>query len=250
MGMEAETSWTHYPYNYVPEAETYSEPSDDETKDQTFSMDTLLPDDLLERILSFLPIASIFRAGTVCKRWNEIVSSRRFLWNFSSNNNNSASQRPWYFMFTSTDDPSGYAYDPVIKKWYTFDLPCIETSNWFVASSCGLVCFMDNDCRNKIYVSNPITKQWRRLIEPPGHRSTDYTALSTSMNRAKQSYSVSVVKSKQVQGNFFQWELSIHLYSSETMTWTTSLTDVLTGWRGGDESVIIDNEATLIIDTA
>ncbi|AEE80228.2 F-box/kelch-repeat protein [Arabidopsis thaliana] len=246
--MEAETSWTNYPYSYityVPEAESYREQSDDEAKVETFSMDSLLPDDLLERILSFLPIASIFRAGTVCKRWNEIVSSRRFLCNFS---NNSVSQRPWYFMFTTTDDPSGYAYDPIIRKWYSFDLPCIETSNWFVASSCGLVCFMDNDCRNKIYVSNPITKQWRTLIEPPGHKSTDYTAMSTSVNRANQavnranrSYSVSIVKSKQVPGNFFQWDLSIHLYSSETMTWTTLVNDVLSGWRGGNESVICNN---------
>ncbi|CAF1843854.1 BnaC04g21710D [Brassica napus] len=248
--MEAETSWTTYPYNYmttyIPEAESYSEQSDDdeETKLQTFAIDSLLPNDLLERILSFLPIASIFRAGTVCKRWNEIVSSQRFLWIF---NNNSVSQGPWYFMFTTTDDPSGYAYDPVIKKWYSFDLPCIETSNWFVASSCGLVCFMDNDCRNKIYVSNPITKQWRKLVEPPGHKATDYTALSTSMNRAKQSYSVSIVKSKQVAGDFFQWDLSIHLYSSETMTWTTSVTDVLTGWRGGDESVICNNVLYFLI---
>ncbi|KAJ4884899.1 F-box/kelch-repeat protein [Raphanus sativus] len=249
--MEAETSWTTYPYNYitthVPEAESYSdEQSQDETKVQTFPMDSLLPNDLLERILTFLPIASIFRAGTVCKRWNEIVSSQRFLSNFS-NNNSSVPQSPWYFMFTSTDDPSGYAYDPVIRKWYSFDLPCIETSNWFVASSCGLVCFMDNDCRNKIYVSNPITKHWRKLTEPPGHRSTDYTALSTSVNRAKQSYSVSIVKSKQVPGDFFQWDLSVHLYSSETMTWTTRVTDVLTGWRGGDESVICDNVLYFLI---
>ncbi|CAN8254017.1 unnamed protein product [Cochlearia groenlandica] len=249
--MEAETSWTNYHYSYityVPEAESYTEQSDDdETKVETFSMDSLLPDDLLERILSFLPIVSIFRAGTVCKRWNEIVSSRRFLWN----NNNYVSQRPWYFMFTTTDDPSGYAYDPIIRKWYSFDLPCIETSNWFVASSCGLVCFMDNDSRNKIYVSNPITKQWRMLIEPPGHRSSDYTAMSTCVNQAvsrgDRSYSVSVVKSKQVPGNFYEWDLSIHLYSSETMAWTTCVTDVLTGWRGGDESVICEGVLYFLI---
>ncbi|XP_010523776.1 PREDICTED: F-box/kelch-repeat protein At3g61590-like [Tarenaya hassleriana] len=240
--MEAETSWANHLFSYpngeiVDGGGSYSEQSDEENKENaSWSMDSLLPDDLLERILSNLPIASIFRAGSVCKRWNEIVTSRRFLWNFS----NTVSQIPWYFMFTSSDEPSGYAYDPILRKWYSIDLPCIERSNWFVASSCGLVCFMDNDCRNKIYVCNPITKQWRRLLEPPGHRLTDYTALSVSVNRELQSYSVSVVRSKQVPGNFFQWDLSIHIYNSETMTWATYVTDVLSGWRGGDESIICD----------
>ncbi|XP_010544781.1 PREDICTED: F-box/kelch-repeat protein At3g61590 isoform X2 [Tarenaya hassleriana] len=240
--MEAETSWANHLSNYtngeiVENGDSYSEQSDEETKENaSFSMDFLLPDDLLERIFSYLPIASIFRAGSVCKRWNGIVTSRRFLWSFS----NVVSQIPWYFMFMSSDEPSGYAYDPVLKKWYGIDLPCIERSNWFVASSSGLVCFMDNDCRNKIYVCNPITKQWRRILDPPCPKLTDYTALGMSVNRELQSYSVSVVRSKQVPGNFFQWDLSIHIYNSETTTWGTYVTDVLSGWRGGDESIICD----------
>ncbi|KAK4746467.1 hypothetical protein SAY87_012779 [Trapa incisa] len=198
------------------------------------SMDLVLPDDLLERILSFLPVESIFRAGSVCKRWFEIVSSKRFQRNLC----HTLPQKPWYFMFTSSDEPCGYAYDPVLKKWYSIDLPCIENSNWSVASSSGLLSFMDNDSRSRLYVCNPISKRWRMLEEPPGVKFSDYGALAMSVNRPSHCYNISVVKSKQVPGNFFQWDLSIHLYNSETMVWSTSLTEVLTGWRGGDESVI------------
>ncbi|KAK8284448.1 hypothetical protein V6Z12_D08G160400 [Gossypium hirsutum] len=195
--MEGETSWN-------------SHCIDDMSKD----IDSTLPDDLLERILAYLPIASIFRAGSVCRRWHEIVSSKRFLWNFS----HVLSQKPWYFMFTSSDEPVGYAYDPILRK-----------------------------CRSELHVCNPITKICKKLQEPPGMKFSDYSALSLSVSRTSHNYTISIVKSKQVPGNFLQWDLSIHIYDSETMMWATSLTEVLTGWRGGDESVICDGVLYFLI---
>lgn len=90
----------------------------------------------------------------MCKRWHAIVSSDRSLQNFSI----LPLQKPWYFMFTSSDEPVGYAYDSVLQKWYGINLPYIEASSWFIALSCGLVCFMDNDSGSRLYVCNPITK--------------------------------------------------------------------------------------------
>lgn len=214
--MDGETSWINHCIDDmargINEFDSFLELSDEGNKEaSTLSVDLILPDDLLERILAYLPIASIFRAGCVCRRWHEIVSSRRFLWNFS----NVLSQKPWYFMFTSSDEPIGYAYDPILRKWYGIELPCIETSNWFIASSYGLVCFMDNDSRSELYVCNPISKSWKKLEEPPGLKFSDYSALSLSVDRVSHRYTVSIVKSKQVTGNFFQWELSIHIYDSD-----------------------------------
>uniref|UniRef100_A0A5B7C199 F-box domain-containing protein n=1 Tax=Davidia involucrata TaxID=16924 RepID=A0A5B7C199_DAVIN len=246
--MEGETSWVSHCLDDIArdfgEFDSFSDLRDEGDKEvASVSMDLILPDDLLERILAYLPIASIFRAGCVCKRWHEIVSSKRFLWNFS----HVLSQKPWYFMFTSSDEPTGYAYDPILRKWYSIELPCIETPNWFIASSCGLVCFMDNDSRTELCVCNPITKQYNRLQEPPGLKFSDYSALAISVNRISHNYNVSVVKSKHVPGNFFQWDLSIHIYDSETMMWVTPLTEVLTGWRAGDESVICDGVLYFLI---
>ncbi|XP_010261448.1 PREDICTED: F-box/kelch-repeat protein At3g61590-like [Nelumbo nucifera] len=244
--MERETSWITDRFEdigrevpVVSEFEPFLELCDEGSKDNTMvSLDVILPDDLLERILAYLPVASIFRAGCVCKRWNEIVNSKRL---------NTASQKPWYYMFTSTDDPIGYAYDPIFRKWYSIVLPCIETSNWFIASSCGLVCFMDNDSRSQLFVCNPVTKAYKRLQEPPGLRYSDYSALAISVDRASHNYTITIAKSKQVPDNFFQWDLSIHVYDSETMTWVTSATEMFTGWRGGDESVICNGVLYLLI---
>lgn len=239
--MEDEKSWVSHCFDHVnrevAEFGLFSDIGEDNGgMDSLVSVDFILPDDLLEIILSYLPVASIFRARCVCKRWNEIVSSRRFL----LNNSNTISQKPWYFMFTNSDDPGGYAYDPIIRKWYSFELPCIETPSWFISSSCGLVCFMDNDNRSQLFVCNPITKECKRLRKPPDLKVADYSALAISVDRKLLNYTITMVKSKQVLDNFLQWDLSIHIYDSKTESWITSVTEVLTGWRGGDESVICD----------
>lgn len=239
--MDGETSWVSHcnddTARDIDEFNLFSELSDEGNQAASaVSLDLILPDDLLERILACLPVASIFRAASVCKRWHEIVSSRRFLWNLSQ----VLSQKPWYFMFTSSDEAGGYAFDPILKKWYNIRLPCIKTPNWFKASSCGLVSFMDNDSRSELCVCNPITKCAKTLAEPPGLKFSDYSALAMSASRFSNGYQISIVKSKQVPGNFIQWDLSIHLYDSKTGMWATSFTEVLTGWRAGDESVICD----------
>ncbi|XP_029119676.1 F-box/kelch-repeat protein At3g61590 [Elaeis guineensis] len=235
--MEGETSWeslsiSHFG-NEVADIEPVSEGCD-EGEELTVSLDSILPDDILERILSFLPIASIIRAASVCKRWYDIIHSKRFLWA------NKLPQKPWYYMFTHSESPAGYAYDPILRKWYGFDLPCIEKSNWFVSSSCGLVCSMDNDSRSRIFVFNPITKDWKMLLEPPGAKFPDYSTLAISVDRKSHDYTVVMAKSKQVPGDFLQWDLCIHIYESGSRSWITPIKEVLTGWRGGDESVICD----------
>ncbi|XP_060213324.1 F-box/kelch-repeat protein At3g61590-like [Lycium barbarum] len=239
--MKGETSWISHCHNYAAintvESNSLSELKDEDKKEvSSVLVDFILPDDILERILACLPVASLFRASCVCKRWHEIVKSGKFLGNSSK----SLSHKPWYFMFTSLKEPVGYAYDLTFRKWYGIELPCIWTSSCLISSSCGLFCLMDNDSRTELYVCNPITKCCKSLEEPPGFKFSDYNALAMSANRKTRRYSVSIVKSKHIPGNLFQWDISIHIYNSGTMMWTTRLTDVLAGWRGGDESVICD----------
>lgn len=199
------------------------------------SIDSVLPDDITERILSFLPVGGMLRASSVCRRWHRIVRSRRFLWAAGP------PQKPWYFMFTSNEDASGYAYDPALRKWYRLDLPCVEKSSWLASSSCGLVCFMDNDTASLVFVCNPITRDWRRIPEPPGARAPDYSTLAVSVDReSPHRYTVAVAKTRQAPApaDSLQWGFSIHTYDSETGSWVTSVDEALPGWRGGDESAV------------
>ncbi|KAI4311464.1 hypothetical protein MLD38_036358 [Melastoma candidum] len=228
-----------------PNDNVNTEPSDDRNGESSaISMDLILSNDILECILARLPIAGILRMSSVCKRWNVIVKSS----NFRLCSSRSTPQIPWYFMFTSSDNRSGHAFDPTLRKWYSIELPGIERSNWLVASSNGLVAFMDNDRGSKLSVCNPITRRCRKLEQPPGSESSDYCTLALSAGGTRsQNYTVSVVKSKQVQGNFFQWDLSIHLYHTDSMKWVSPLEEIVTGWRGGNESVICDRTLYFLI---
>ncbi|KAK3161467.1 hypothetical protein QOZ80_1BG0077490 [Eleusine coracana subsp. coracana] len=204
------------------------------SKEFTVSLDNVVPDDILERIFTLLPIASMMRATAVCKRWYNIIYSSRFRWTHM------LPQRPWYFMFTSNETAAGYAFDPILRKWYDLELTCIDKSSCFVSSSCGLVCFMDNDNRNIIAVSNPITKDCKRLLEPPGVTLPDYSTIAIKVDRLSHNYTITVAKSKQIPEDFIRWDFSVYKYDSWTGTWAAAVNEVFIGWRGGDDSVICD----------
>jgi hypothetical protein len=204
------------------------------SKEFSVSLDNIVPYDILERIFTFLPIASMIRATAVCKRWYNIIYSSRFLWAHM------LPQRPWYFMFTSNETAAGYAFDPILRKWYDLELPCIDKSSCFVSSSCGLVCFMDNDNRNIISVSNPIRKDCKRLLEPPGVTLPDYSTIAIKVDRLSHNYTITVAKSKQTPGDYVRWDFSVYKYDSWTGTWVGAVNEVFIGWRGGDDSIICD----------
>ena len=76
--MAGETSWiSHYDdrQRETGAFDSFLELGEEGEKEATAVSLDVLPDDLLERILAYLPIASIFRAGCVSKRWHEIVNS-------------------------------------------------------------------------------------------------------------------------------------------------------------------------------
>lgn len=199
------------------------------------SLDAILPDELLEKVLSLLPIASIVESGFVCKRWYKVVHSPRLSWATMP------LQKPWYFMFLCDDDDlSGHVYDPCLRQWYDFGFSCFEKSNWHVSSSCGLVCAMDRDDGSRLLVGNPITRVWKRLPQLPGGRSPDYNALAVSFDRRTRGYTVTVAKCTQAPGDSHQWNFSIRVYESATQSWGTPFASSLVGWRGGDEAVVCD----------
>ncbi|KAL5975518.1 hypothetical protein ACLOJK_019842 [Asimina triloba] len=99
--MDGQTSWVMYiAGSDVTEITSFSEINNEGDKISMVSLDFILPDVLLESVLGYLPIVSIVRAGSVCKRWKEAVKSRGFLWISSF-----LVQKPWYFMFTGGVDP-------------------------------------------------------------------------------------------------------------------------------------------------
>ncbi|CAM8922704.1 unnamed protein product [Rhodiola kirilowii] len=183
-------------------------------------INSILPDELLEQILVYLPIASIIRARLVCKKWCEITSTTRFLWNASQ----TVSLKPWFFKFISSKNkPNRYVYDPVFQKWKGRDFLDMIESSMFCDSSDGLVCYMKD--YDAIHVCNPITREHKMLQEPPVLIERGCTVfINISVNLRAHKYNVSLLRFG------YCGELSVQIYDSETMKWAASHTEILTGW--------------------
>lgn len=193
-----------------------------------------LPDELLEKILALLPVSYRFRAGAVCRRWNSITTSKRFL----SLCEEKASSGPWYFMYKESPKTEGLVYDPGAKKWHSFTLPFIKSSAWFVAASDGLVCFADNSNGYGLYICNPMTKTWRKIPEPSQRWCSDYYAVSMTVDKISKLQTTVVARSSQMPDDYSRWTLSIEVCNSASQKWRTMANTILNGWRGGENSVI------------
>ncbi|KAL4570716.1 hypothetical protein LXL04_026377 [Taraxacum kok-saghyz] len=203
----------------------------------------ILPDDIHERILSFLPLSAIFKASCVCKKWNQIVHSKKF----TLQNANFLSDKTWYFMFTSSIEPIGYLYDSGFRKWYNFELPFVVHHTWHIAPSCGLVCFMDDETAKEMYICNPISREYTTLKNPPTLRFSVYTALAFSVDQSKSKYTISVIRSTQASEDFLLWNVSIHIYNSIEKTWLPPVSGTMGGWRPGDVSAICENILYILV---
>ncbi|XP_020240480.1 F-box/kelch-repeat protein At3g24760 [Cajanus cajan] len=94
---------------------------------------TNLSSDLLELILSLLPIPTLIRVSTVCKLWHSIISSSSF--STLSHNPN----QPWFFLHgihnISSKNNQSFAFDPSSNTWFLLPTPHQPNNTSFIGSN-------------------------------------------------------------------------------------------------------------------
>lgn len=121
-----------------------------------------LPSDILERVLAHLPVLSLLRFKTVCKKFNRVILSKPFL----STHSRLPPRDPWIAVLQSDSCSQIHAYNPNLNAWHQISLSFLPFHVRGLASAGGLLC-----CRGElngslsIVVCNPITKRW--IILPP-----------------------------------------------------------------------------------
>ncbi|XP_042387315.1 F-box/kelch-repeat protein At3g61590-like [Zingiber officinale] len=191
-----------------------------------------LPDELLQKVLSFLPTANIIKLGIVSKRWYKVVhSSPPLSWPMM------APQKPLFFrrFFNDAGGFSGRVYDPCFLRWSNFD-DFLHSDIQYVSSSCGLVCLMNHSGRNHLLVGNPIKRDWK-LLQVPGC-SDSFRTMALSFDRRTRGYTVVVAKCSRTQQ--LQWHLSVHIYQSTTKSWATHYAQDFDLWKFEHQAVICD----------
>ncbi|KAL0739358.1 hypothetical protein Bca4012_015568 [Brassica carinata] len=139
---------------------------EEEEEDYTVTLSNL-NDDVLEKVLSWLPTSCYFRMTSVCKRWKSTKTSRTFDLACSQ----VPSRDPWFFMVGVDDSTSSssFVYDSTESSWKNLNRRRDLTTP--VASSSGLLCFRCS-VSGDFLLRNPLTGSSREL---PCQDSQDYS---------------------------------------------------------------------------
>ncbi|KAJ7527282.1 hypothetical protein O6H91_16G046500 [Diphasiastrum complanatum] len=167
-----------------------------------------LPQDILVRVLVFLPLKSLLRLRCVCKRWNYLVDLPRFV----TIRAEIAYQDPWLLMFKRQDYRVCRAFDESSRKWHRLALsflPCKVTDA--IATAAGLLCFGTEDPAILI-VCNPLTKNWKVL--PPMRCEGSRGVIGLMVDRKMNTYSI-------IAARHFshEYDMKTEVYDSRQNNW-------------------------------
>ncbi|KAG2238835.1 hypothetical protein Bca52824_091905 [Brassica carinata] len=146
----------------------------EEEEDYTVTLSDL-NDDVLEKVLSWLPTSCYFRLTSVCKRWKSTKTSRTFDLACSQ----VPSRDPWFFMVGVNDSTSSssFVYDSTESSWKNLN----RRRDLFspVASSSGLLCFRCS-VSGDFLLRNPLTGSSIDLPCQDDNKPLQAVAMTTS----------------------------------------------------------------------
>ncbi|KAL2608688.1 hypothetical protein R1flu_027261 [Riccia fluitans] len=127
-----------------------------------------LPVDLLENVLTKLPVSSLMSFSRVCKRWRSLIQSAEFARRCSS-------VKPFVFCHYPGDyynSKKGRSYLAIPSEkthtWRKHSLHFTAEPVDLVAADQGLLCFRSKTkmTRNTLFMYNPLTRQSKRVTVP------------------------------------------------------------------------------------
>lgn len=207
-----------------------------------------LNQDLLERVLSWLPTSSFFRLRSVCKRWSSVASSATFRIACSG----VPSRDPWFYMVDPNLDDQSIVFDTTEGNWKNLNYPSIllkdhNSKSIPVASSGGLVSF--RSAAGNFVICNPVTGACREL-PPVNLCCQSQTIQAIAMNSSSQHSSYKLVL---VLGEFPY--LTVKIFDSAKGQWEDDFilsrkTDTILGSdQAGDETLYFLSKAGDVVAT-
>ncbi|ERN18837.1 hypothetical protein AMTRI_Chr07g75440 [Amborella trichopoda] len=180
-----------------------------------------LPNDLIIKILSLLPVESILKFKTVSKSWNQLLSSPFFATIHSLSS--SPLSQPFPLFFSTIRDDSRIYYirntSTLSLQWLNFrgagHLNCIACDN-------GIICFHCSFCSTELlFVGNPVTSKYRCLPGLGGLGEEFLVGnIGISFDPITQNFKILVrgrPKSEKAGAMPFEWRL----FSSVNESWKT-----------------------------
>ncbi|XP_071728082.1 F-box/kelch-repeat protein At3g06240-like [Rutidosis leptorrhynchoides] len=192
-----------------------------------------LPPDLIEAILSRLPVKSLDRFKSVSKAWYSLISSfiKTHILNLIINNPNPNPTHlilvPYKYsgnIIVPASDYSEYIYSLDIEQLNTQTLPATSTAKclnfrkeWVeIRGSCnGNV--LSNDIHDNLYLVNPTTQESLK-VQDSGGESIGKTTYGFGYDSSKDDYKVIKISYKAISNSDLNSTL-VHVYSLRNNSW-------------------------------
>ncbi|CAM6033048.1 unnamed protein product [Sphagnum compactum] len=195
---------------------------------------SMLPVELVDKILLWLPIPNLFQMRAVCRSWDKRIRSKSFTLTYMKTP--SRGPAAWLFMCSCFNcREHTCAYNPLQNKWHNFPLsflpPCIR----FPLTSVGELLFVRGGLNNAgvLAVCNPMTQAWRELPSMIHTRLNSLVGVCCEDTYAS-SYKIVVAGGMSECGG--DYECTTEVYDSLTDSWQVTgktgreLTVHLTWW--------------------
>lgn len=168
-----------------------------------------LNQDMLEKILSWLPASTFFRLKSVCKRWKSVADSSSFKLACSE----IPSRDPWFFM-VNPNLTEWTIFDSAENSWKKLNHPTASNSMPVASSGC-LVCFRNE--KGELTATNPVTGFSRKLprVDLPESQPLVAIAMNTCP-KTNLSYKIVLIS-----GDLSK--LSCKVYNSNTNSWDNEI---------------------------
>ncbi|KAG1366385.1 F-box only protein 13 [Cocos nucifera] len=220
---------------------------DDAYLGSAFSLDEL-NQDLLERVLSWLPPSSFFRLRSVCKRWNSVANSATFQLACSQ----IPLREPWFLMVDQDLDQS-IVFDPAEANWKNLNHPAYLQQRHGckpipVASSGGLVCYRTES--GNLIVCNPVTGACRELptVGQSSESQTLHAITMYSSPKDPASYRIVLVSGEFSTLSFRVFDSTKNMWEDEVLL-VQKAENSLESNISGDETVYFLSKAGDVIAT-
>ena len=168
-----------------------------------------MPDDILDHVIARLPLQSLIRMQTVCKKWKIKIHTASFIRQCEVESESAPAE--WVLTFAHLKAGTAcFAYDTRLSKWqalplvfHPFDLIPKST----LAAADGLICLgvgwstsgiahCSPAMPTKLIVCNPVSRFWRDVPLPPqldSARSSLISVAGLEVDRIAGSYKLVVV---------------------------------------------------------
>lgn len=187
---------------------------------------SFFPEDLVDRVLAWLPLPSIFRLRAVCRAWNTMTHSQPFV---DLCARTPSSKDAWILIFADRGYRVVSAYIPNENKWHNIPLSFLPFDISDVTVAGGLLVFRLHEANggSSVCVCNPVTSSWRKL--PPMLGGWRDGLLGLVVDKQSCSYKI-IVRSNLAPVYSHGAVLRTEVYDSATNLWirTNGLEDGIT----------------------